>query len=313
MKAMSRSDLLAPADTSRREFVKLASVFGSGIAAVGCGSNEPLAESVAPTTQTFSAPIGVELYTVRGDLGEKTEETLRRIADIGYVEVEHNWGEVKPMLPLLNELGLQPTSIAIDTALVTDADLAERLDETAAEAKEAGADFFMFPALPEALRGDLDAYREFSDQFNRAGEIAMKHDVLLCYHNHAFEFEPMDGRSPFAVMGDRFAPGVAAFEIDVFWVTVAGHDPVEVLRQLEGRVPLLHLKDLAVGAEVRYNQGVPHNQFMEVGGGSVDFPAVLQQASESGVRHYFVEQDHTPADPIDSLRQSYEYLRELEI
>lgn len=296
---------------SRRDILRWATL-ASGASAFGCSTNESSSEAVAPATQTFSAPLGVELYTVRGDLGDKTEETLRRVADIGYVEVEHNWAEVKQMLPWLNELGMRPVSIAVDTALATNPDLAETLDSTAAEVKEAGADYLMFPALPEALRGDLDAYRSFSDQFNEAGAIAMKHDVMFCYHNHAFEFEPMVGSTPFDVMVERFAPESAAFEIDVFWVTVAGHDPVELLRRLEGRAPLLHLKDLAEGAEVRYNQGVPHEQFLEVGRGTVDFFAILQQAALSGVKHYFVEQDHTPADPVDSLRHSYQYLRSLE-
>ena len=150
-------------------------------------------------------------------------------------------------------------------------------------------------------------------KFNEAGAIAMKHDVLFCYHNHAFEFEPIDDVTPFDVMAERFAPESAAFEIDVFWVTVAGHDPVELLGRLDGRAPLLHLKDLAEGAEVRYNQGVPHEQFMEVGGGSIDFAAVLQKASKTGVKHLFVEQDHTAGDPVDSLSQSYQYLRALEV
>ncbi len=298
-------------DKSRRDFLKLAAVAGAGLTAVGCGSGEPELESVDVAVETFTGPLGVELYTVRDDLGDRAEETLRRIAEIGYVELEHQWADVKTMLPLLKSVGLRPISLAIDTALVTDADRAVSLDETAAEAREAGADYFMFPALPEEMRGDLDAYRRFADQFNQAGEIAMKHDVLLCYHNHAFEFEPMGGSTPFDVMVERFDPTVAAFEIDVFWVTVAGHDPVEVIRQLDGRAPLLHLKDLAAGAEVRYNQDVPRDLFMEVGAGIVDFAAVLRQASASGVRHLFVEQDHTPADQVDSLRQSYDYLRSL--
>jgi hypothetical protein len=239
---MSTPRIARTTEGSRREFLRWTAAGASGLSAFGCSTDEPSSKALAPETQTFTAPLGVELYTVRGELGDKTEETLRRVAGIGYVEVEHNWTEVKQMLPLLNEFGLRPVSIAVDTAFVTDAYLAEQLDETAAEAKEAGADYFMFPALPEALRGDLDAYRKFSAQFDEAGAIAMKHDVLFCYHNHAFEFEPMVGTTPFDVMFERFDPAVAAFEVDVFWVTVAGHDPVEMLARLGSPAPLLHLR-----------------------------------------------------------------------
>ena len=142
---MSTSRITKTAEPSRREFLNWTAAVASGLSAFGCGANEPITDSSVAATQLFSAPLGVELYTVRGALGDKTEETLRRVASIGYVEVEHNWIEVKQMLPLLNELNLRPVSIAVDTALATDADLAETLDETAAAAKEAGADYFMFP------------------------------------------------------------------------------------------------------------------------------------------------------------------------
>ena len=84
-----------------------------------------------------------------------------------------------------------------------------------------------------------------------------------------------------------------------------------MLKQHAGRVPLLHLKNKAEGTEVRFNEGVPHAAFKEVGTGAIDIPAVLRAAQAAGVKHYFVEQDRTPGNPIDSLRQSYEYLSKL--
>ena len=98
-------------------------------------------------------------------------------------------------------------------------------------------------------------------------------------------------------------------EMDVFWVTVAGHDPVDLLGTYAGRVPLLHVKDKAKGipAAPQFNENVPKQTFKEAGNGSIDIPAVLRAADTAGVKHYFVEQDQTP-DPIASLRQSYEYL-----
>jgi sugar phosphate isomerase/epimerase len=99
--------------------------------------------------------------------------------------------------------------------------------------------------------------------------------------------------------------------MDVFWVSVAGHDPVELLGKLSGRVPLLHVKDKASGTPVMYNETVPRTAYQEAGNGVIEWPKVLRAAAAAGVEHYFVEQDQTPGDPLDSLRQSFAFLSKL--
>jgi sugar phosphate isomerase/epimerase len=135
--------------------------------------------------------------------------------------------------------------------------------------------------------------------------------VTFCYHNHAFEFEPMEGTTPFQVMLDTTDKKLVHIEMDVFWVSVAGHDPVEMLAKLKGRVPLIHLKDKAQGTEVMYKESVPRTAFKEVGNGVIDWKKVLAAANSAGVQHYYVEQDQTPGDPVESLRQSFAYLSKL--
>ena len=96
----------------------------------------------------------------------------------------------------------------------------------------------------------------------------------------------------------------------MFWVGITGADPVDLLTQYKGRVALVHLKDTAKGAPHATDESkVPAATFQEVGSGSLDFPAILKAADAAGVEHYFVEQDHTPGDPIASLRKSYDYLQ----
>jgi sugar phosphate isomerase/epimerase len=99
--------------------------------------------------------------------------------------------------------------------------------------------------------------------------------------------------------------------MDVFWVSVAGHDPMELLRKFSGRVPLLHCKDKLSGTEVMYKETVPRTAFKEVGSGVIEWPKVLNAAGAAGVAHYFVEQDQTPGDPLVSLKQSFGYLSKL--
>ena len=101
-------------------------------------------------------------------------------------------------------------------------------------------------------------------------------------------------------------------ELDAFWVSVAGHDPVEMLKKYSGRVRLLHLKDKAAGTPVMYKESPGNAAFKELGNGVIEWAKVLRAASAAGVQHYFVEQDQTPGDPLDSLRQSMEYLKKLD-
>ena len=99
--------------------------------------------------------------------------------------------------------------------------------------------------------------------------------------------------------------------MDLFWVSVAGLDPAETLAKYKGRVPLAHLKDKAKDTPNRFNETVDRSAFKEVGGGTVNWPQVLKAADAAGVEHYFVEQDQTPGDPVESLRQSYAFVSKL--
>jgi sugar phosphate isomerase/epimerase len=102
---------------------------------------------------------------------------------------------------------------------------------------------------------------------------------------------------------------LVGLELDIFWASVAGQNPVDVLKRYSGRVPLLHLKDKSKNfGQVQYNEKVPKDTFKEVGNGSIDIAAVLKAAEAEGVEHYFVEQDQTSGDPLDSLAASYKNL-----
>ena len=97
------------------------------------------------------------------------------------------------------------------------------------------------------------------------------------------------------------------FEVDVFWVSVTGNDPVKFIKKLGKRVMLVHLKDKEKGTPVKFAEDVDKSAFKEVGNGVVDIHAVLKAAESVGVEHFFVEQDQSP-DPLASLKQSYEFL-----
>lgn len=281
--------------TSRRDFLKTSALAGA-------------LSSAAHAKQLKT--VGVQLYTVRTVLPQKPAEVLGAIDEIGYEEVEATYAGLDTIWQALVATRLKPVSIHLDSTMVTKGN-GDELTRTLDQLRHRGFTFAVFPYLPPAERGGLDVIRALCDKLNHAGEKAKSAGLKFCYHNHAFEFEPMEGTTPFEVMMDHTDPKLVGLEMDVFWVSVAGHDPAELLAKLSGRVPLLHLKDKERGTPLLYKESVPKTAFQEVGHGVIDWPKVLEAASSAGVSHYFVEQDQTPGDPVESLRQSFAYLSKL--
>jgi sugar phosphate isomerase/epimerase len=269
------------------------------------------AATLAATAHAKTLPvIGVQLYTVRSVLPEKPFETLKAIDAIGYREVEGTQGLLEKIAPALEGTRLQPVSIHLDSRVVTqgtDDELSRALESF----KKGGYTFAVMPYLPPAERGGLDVIKKLADKLNKVGEKCRSTGLRLCYHNHAFEFEPMGGSSPFQVLMDGTDPKLMALELDLFWVSVAGRDVAATLAKYKGRVPLVHLKDKAKDTPDRFNEAVARTAFKEVGGGTIDWPKVLKAADAAGVEHYFVEQDQTPGDPLESLRQSFAFVSKL--
>ena len=281
---------------SRREFLQTA----AGAAALS---------SIAHARKLQT--LGVQLYTVRSVLPEKPAETLRAIDALGYREAEATYAGLDKLMPVLEATQLKPVSVHLDTAIFSKG-TPDDVTRAVGEVKRRGFRYAVCPYVPPAERGGLDVMRRLAEKLNRAGETCRAAGLKLCYHNHAFEFEPMGGSTPFQVLMEATDKNLVGLEMDAFWVSVAGHDPAEMLARHAGRVPLIHLKDKAEGTPVMYKESVPRTAFKEVGSGVLDWPKILRAAKAAGVQHYFVEQDQTPGDPVESLRQSAAYLRKLE-
>lgn len=268
-------------------------------------------------------PLGFQLYTIRNLVPDHAREALERVAKIGYREIEADGASNGLVLPLAKEFGLAPVSAHYATPLVT-GNFAAWKDEypqgrpagftwekAVDEAAKAGLRFMVIAYLMPAERGSIDEFRRYADLFNHAGETARKAGLRLCYHNHAFDFGPKQGSRPIDVFAERFDPKLVGFEMDVFWVSVAGGDPVALLGKWKGRVPLLHLKDKAPGLKTHFSEDLAPNAFREVGLGVLDFSKILPAARAAGVEHYFVEQDEVAEDPVESLAYSFHTLGNL--
>ncbi len=271
------------------------------------------AVAALPLRSAFAASlstIGVQLYTVRNIIEKQPAETLKAIDEIGYREAEVTSGNLDKIWADLKQTRLKPVSVHIDNALFKPENH-DKLSATIADTKGKGFTYAVYPYVPPAARHGADTFKELADTLNHAGAECKKAGMKLCYHNHAFEYQQYGSQYGLEIMMDALDKANVALELDAFWASVGGHDPVELLQKYKGRVDLLHVKDKADGTPVQYNETVPKTAFKEAGKGVLDWPKILKAAHEAGVKHYFVEQDQTPGNPVDSLRISYEYLHGL--
>jgi sugar phosphate isomerase/epimerase len=267
------------------------------------------AASAVPSFARTLSVVGVQLYTVRTVLPQDPLKVLRALEQIGYREAELNMDNLDKVFPALKQTSLKPISLHLDSTLFVSgqAKIPAALD--AAKTRE--VEYVVCPYVAPADRGGADMMKKLGETLSKAGEMSQKLGMRLCYHNHAFDFAPSGNGTLLDVLLQAADPKLVSLELDIMWAQVAGLEPVAVLKKYGNRVALLHLKNVAEGTEKRYDETVPKAAFREVGNGVIDIPAVLSAAAQAGVKHYFVEQDQVPADPVDSLRQSYQYLARL--
>ena len=266
----------------------------------------PVAKAAFARNPLSASNLGVQLYTVRKVIEQDPATILKAIQDIGFTEVEVVYATLEKIWPALKETNLKPISVHVDTDIFMEG--GGKLDDAIANVKKHGFKYVVVPYIAPAQRGGAETFKHLADVLNKSGEKAKAAGLTLCYHNHAFEYEPLSGTTGLDILMRGTQKDLVSLELDIFWASVAGHDPVSVLKKYPGRVALLHLKDKASGVPVQFNETVPPAAFKEIGNGTIDIPAVLVTAKKSSVQHYFVEQDQTPGDPIDSLRQSFKYL-----
>ena len=199
-------------------------------------------------THTFDKPLGVQLYTLRNELPHDPEGVIKTVAQIGYKEVEIIQADIPKLMPIIKDNGLTAPSGHFDTALITGKRTDMTWQDAIDQAKTNGIEFMVMPYLPPAERGDLESYRVLADKMNRAGEACAKAGLQFCYHNHAFEFAGKPGQRPWDVFLKEWDPKVVGLEMDVFWVSVAGNIPSDMIRKHADRVKLVHLK----GQSLRY-------------------------------------------------------------
>jgi sugar phosphate isomerase/epimerase len=279
------------------------------------------AASTIPTRRLHASPlpppIGLQLYSVRQDLARDYPGTLKRVAAIGYREVEaagfynHSASDVKRMM---SDAGLRCISAHYSLA-----DLLKSTDATIAYAKALGLEYVICsapwsadPARLEKYPGGawqgivhamtLEDWKWNADQFNQLGCKMQEAGLKFGYHNHTMEFRKEDGSYGYRMLLEDTDPRCVTLELDCGWAIAAGQDPAKMLLQYPERFSMLHLKDLKpapAGTEPDKRVST------EIGMGIVDFRALFEAAKASGVRHYFIEQEDFDKPVFEALKIDY--------
>ncbi len=166
-----------------------------------------------------------------------------------------------------------------------------------------GARHAAYPYPSGETLATLDDVKSFAARLNGAGRVLHEAGMVLSYHNHQIEFRRIDGKTILDHLYDETDPRYLRGEIDTYWVQYGGGDPVQWCQRLAGRLPLLHMKDFAIGKD---NQPV----YAEVGSGNLDWARIIPAAEAAGCEWFIVEQDICPGDPFDSVAQSLRFIQE---
>lgn len=217
----------------------------------------------------------------------------------------HTAAQVKD---LLKQNGMK--AVSMHTDLDT---LQQEMGKLGEAAHVLGAEFVVLPAIPAEKRKTLDDYKKIADAFNKIGEAAKKAGIKFSYHNHGYGLSEMEGQIPLNVILDNTDAKLVFLEMDLFWTTAGGADPVAYLEKYKGRYRLMHVKDML--KKVRFSgDGNDPQQWIELfpqmttaGNGVLDLKNILPKAKENGVQHFIVEQDMV-ADPEGNLKKSVDYL-----
>ncbi|AEW02488.1 hypothetical protein A4D02_00590 [Niastella koreensis] len=253
--------------------------------------------------------IGLQLYTLRNEMGKDAKGTLAKVAAQGYKTVEtFGYGNGKwfgmnaaELRAELKSLGLTtPSGHTFPASVFLGSGWEEKWKPAVADAKAVGQEFIVVPWMEEQFRTDINNFKKLAAVLNKAAEICKQAGIKLAYHNHDFEFAPLAGTNGFDVLLKDTDPKLVFFEMDIYWVSKAGKDPLSFFSKYPGRFAMWHVKDM---------DNTPQKNFTEVGSGVIDFKKIFTHAKQSGMKYFFVEQDQCPGAPLDSTAKSIAYLK----
>ena len=253
--------------------------------------------------------IGLQLYTLRHELPKEIKETLEKVAAAGYTTVEtygfstkdQFWGlTAKELKKILDENGLKAISGHYNLGSFLYDGNTEELIASIEAAKILKSEFLTVPWVDEPFRRNIEDYKKIAARLNEAGKMCKKAGLKLAYHNHDFEFQKHDGVTGFEVLLKETDKDLVFFELDLYWVVHSGNDPLQLFKENPGRFKMWHVKD-----KDKNNNDLN----TEVGSGTIDFKPLFVAAKQSGMIHFFVEQENNFAsNSFESIQSSCDFI-----
>ncbi|NCT94411.1 MAG: sugar phosphate isomerase/epimerase [Chitinophagaceae bacterium] len=286
--------------TNRREFLR-----NGGFAALALGL--PFAGKSSILDELTYKPLGnfgIQLWTVRDDMGKDARATLAKLSSFGYKQIESFEGQKGMFWGMKNtefkkymdELGMKIVSSHCNNTV--------EFERKAAEAAEIGMKHLI--CAYKGPQKDMDAFKRFNDEFNKCGEIAKKNGIRFAYHNHDYSFKPIDGVMPQDVMMEGTDKNLVDFEMDIYWVVAAGQDPKTWFQKYPNRFRLCHVKDMT-----KTEKG---QESCQLGKGHIDFKSILAEGRKQGLQTFIVEQEaFTGTNPIESAEADAKYMKAFQL
>ncbi len=298
---------------SRREFLRLSAAGTVGAMVLGhysCKTKGTGAtETEAADPRTFG--VGLQLYTIRDAMGTDVQGSLKKVSDMGYKYLElasyadgKFYGyEPAEFRKMVEDLGME--ILSSHTKVEEKGITLENAQKMAEDHAKLGTKYCVQPWIVEEARTTIASYQKMAADWNQVGEIMKEHDIRFGYHNHNFEFDVVEGKIPYYdVFMVELEKDLVTMEIDIFWATKAGQDPVEMFNKYPGRFELFHMKDMFTREEPYFTtEGV--DDFAPVGAGVIDFKKILEAKDVAGMKYMIVEQDSTKdGKPFDAIQTS---------
>ncbi|MGQ8337814.1 sugar phosphate isomerase/epimerase family protein [Sunxiuqinia sp. A32] len=293
---------------SRRDFLRVSAAGSLGLLA--CGN---LASCVTKAVDKKSYGVGIQLYTIRDAMSADTPGSLKKVSDLGYKYLELAGfadGKFYGYAPaefkkLVADLGMKVVSshTQVEAAGIS-LDNAKAMADAHAEL---GVEYCVQPWVNDEDR-NIETYKKMIGEWNKVGEIMKGVGIQFAYHNHNFEFANLDGIVPYYdLYMPEMDPELITMEIDLYWVTKAGQDPVEMFKKYPGRFQLFHLKDMSQKSEPYFE--VEKSDICSVGEGVIDFKRILDAKDIAGMKYRFVEDDNQGnGKPFEGIGKSIDNL-----